>query len=129
MSSNSLGLVALLVHDYDEAIRFYTQALRFRLREDSDRGGGRRWVVVAPGEGGAGLVLVRAEDAARQALVGRQCGDSVFLFLDSADFWSDYAHMRAHGVRFAEEPREEAYGTVVVFHDLYGTKWDLLQRK
>lgn len=129
MSANTLGLVALLVHDYDEAIRFYTQALRFRLAEDTDRGGGRRWVVVTPGEGGAGLVLVRAKDAAQQELVGRQCGDSVFLFLNSVDFWSDYTHMRAHGVRFAEEPREEIYGTVVVFHDLYGNRWDLLQRK
>lgn len=129
MTARSLSLASLLVRDYDEAIAFFTQALRWHLREDSDRGGGKRWVVVAPDADGAGLLLARAATPEQQAQVGNQCGGRVFLFLHTYDFWGDYAHMREHGVQFAELPREEDYGTVVVFLDLYGNKWDLLQRK
>lgn len=127
--SARLSLVALLVRDYDEAIAFFTQALRFTLVEDSDRGGGKRWVVVAPRGGGAGLLLARAATQEQQAQIGRQSGGRVFLFLDTDDFDGDFAHMRAHGVRFAEEPRSEDYGKVVVFLDLYGNPWDLLQHR
>jgi catechol 2,3-dioxygenase-like lactoylglutathione lyase family enzyme len=126
--SRRLGLVALLVRDYDEAIAFFTRALRFDLVEDSDRGGGKRWVVVAPRDGGSGLLLARAATPQQQAQIGDQCGGRVFLFLETDDFHGDVAHMRAHGVEFCEEPRDEPYGWVVVFRDLCGNRWDLLQR-
>lgn len=126
--SARLSLVAVLVRDYDEAIAFFTQALRFTLVEDSDRGGGKRWVVVAPRGGGAGLLLARAATPEQEAQIGHQSGGRVFLFLDTDDFDGDLAHMRAYGVRFAEAPRSEDYGKVVVFLDLYGNRWDLLQR-
>lgn len=128
--SARLGLIALLVRDYDEAIAFFTQALRFDLVEDTDRGGGKRWVVVAPrgGGSGSGLLLARAVTPEQQAQVGDQCGGRVFLFLETDDFDGDLAYMRLHGVRLAEEPRNEDYGKVVVFLDLYGNRWDLLQR-
>lgn len=126
--SARLGLVALLVRDYDEAIAFFTQALRFDLVEDTDRGGGKRWVVVAPRGGGSGLLLARAVTPQQQAQIGDQCGGRVFLFLETDDFDGDLAHMRAQGVRLAEAPRGEDYGKVVVFLDLYGNRWDLLQR-
>ncbi|MBL8297156.1 MAG: VOC family protein [Rhodanobacteraceae bacterium] len=125
--SARLGLVALLVRDYDEAIAFFTQALRFVLVEDSDRGGGKRWVVVAPRGGGTGLLLARAVTPEQQAQIGCQAGGRVFLFLDTDDFDGEFAHMQAQGVRFAEQPRNEDYGKVVVFLDLYGNRWDLLQ--
>ena len=127
--SARLSLVALLVRDYDEAIAFFTQALRFDLVEDTDRGGGKRWVVVAPPGGGAGLLLARAATPQQQAQIGDQSGGRVFLFLETDDFAAQYAHMHAHGVRFAEEPRHEDYGSVVVFLDLHGNRWDLLQRR
>jgi catechol 2,3-dioxygenase-like lactoylglutathione lyase family enzyme len=130
MIARALTLTALLVRDYDEAIAFFTQVLRFDLIEDTPRGPGKRWVVVAPagGRGGA-LLLAQAATPEQQAQIGNQSGGRVFLFLETADFWSDYEHMRAAGVRFAEQPREEDYGSVVVFLDLYGNKWDLLQRR
>jgi catechol 2,3-dioxygenase-like lactoylglutathione lyase family enzyme len=124
----SLSLVALLVREYDEAIEWFTRALGFRLAEDEDRGGGKRWVVVAPpGEGGASLLLARAATPEQEAQVGRQAGGRVAFFLHTDDFQRDHAAMRSRGVRFTEEPREEAYGTVAVFLDLYGNRWDLLQ--
>ena len=124
-----IAAIALLVRDYDEAIAFFTGALRFRLLEDSDLGGGKRWVQVAPpGDGGSALLLARASSPAQRARVGDQCGGRVFLFLHSDDFDGDRAHMQAHGVRFTEAPRTEAYGRVVVFLDLYGNRWDLVER-
>ena len=126
--AQSIAAVSLLVNDYDEAIAFFTQALRFRLVEDTPLGSGKRWVRVAPdGPHGAALLLARAANPEQAAGVGYQSGGRVFLFLHTADFWGDYAHMQAHSVRFTEEPREEPYGTVVVFLDLYGNKWDLVQ--
>ncbi len=126
--SARLGLVALLVRDYDEAIAFFTGALRFTLVEDADRGGGKRWVVVVPPGGGSGLLLARAVGAEQQAQIGNQAGGRVFLFLDTDDFDAQFAHMQSHGVEFLEAPRAEDYGKVVVFRDLCGNKWDLLQR-
>jgi catechol 2,3-dioxygenase-like lactoylglutathione lyase family enzyme len=119
--------VALLVRDYDEAIRFFTQALGFQLLEDSPRPDGKRWILVAPPGGtGSALLLARAATPEQQSAVGNQAGGRVFLFLATDNFERDYRHMTAHAVRFTEEPRHEAYGTVVVFLDLYGNKWDLI---
>jgi catechol 2,3-dioxygenase-like lactoylglutathione lyase family enzyme len=122
-----IGHVALLVRDYDEAIAFFTDALGFSLIEDTDQGGGKRWVLVAPPGAETALLLARAATPEQLASVGNQGGGRVFLFLHTDDFERDYARMRAHGVRFTEEPRHEAYGTVAVFLDLYGNRWDLLQ--
>jgi catechol 2,3-dioxygenase-like lactoylglutathione lyase family enzyme len=123
-----LATVTLLVHDYDEAIRFFTEALRFDLVEDTPRGAGKRWVVVAPSRNaGATLLLAKAADDAQKAAVGNQAGGRVFLFLQTQDFAADHAHMKAHGVRFLEEPRHEPHGTVAVFQDFCGNRWDLLQ--
>ncbi|WP_242110348.1 VOC family protein [Luteimonas aquatica] len=125
-----LGLVALLVRDYDEAIAFYTQALGFDLLEDTDLGQGKRWVRVAPpGARETALLLAQASDEAQARRVGDQTGGRVGFFLHTDDFRRDHAAMRGHGVRFLEAPREEAYGTVAVFEDLYGNRWDLLQLK
>jgi len=122
-----IGRVTLIVRNYDEAIAFYTQKLGFKLLEDTDLGDGKRWVVVAPAEASTGLLLAQAADEAQAAFVGNQGGGRVWLFLHTDDFWSDYHRMQAAGVRFLEEPRQEVYATVVVFEDLYGNKWDLLQ--
>lgn len=125
--TKSLALISFLVRDYDEAITFFTEALRFELVEDTPLGDGKRWVRVAPpGSNGACLLLAKAVTAEQLAHVGDQTGGRVFLFLHTSDFWEDYGYMQAHGVRFAEEPRQEPYGWVVVFFDLYGNKWDLI---
>lgn len=123
----SLAAVSLLVHDYDDAIAFFTRVLRFHLRADTPLEGGKRWVVVAPAEDGPGLLLAKAANDAQRAQVGHQSGGRVFLFLHTTDFDADYAHLQACGVRFTETPREEPYGRVVVFLDLYGNRWDLIQ--
>ena len=128
--TQSIVSLALVVRDYDEALAFFTQVLRFTLIEDTDMGNGKRWVVVAPAGGqGASLLLAKAVNDEQTAHVGNQTGGRVFLFLHTTDFEGDYRHMQAHGVRFAEEPREEVYGRVVVFYDLYGNKWDMIQPK
>lgn len=128
--TRSIASVALVVRDYDEAVAFFTGALRFNLIEDTPLGNGKRWVVVAPQDsGGATLLLAKAATPEQEAHVGSQTGGRVFLFLHTSDFWEDYRHMQAHGVRFTEQPREEPYGTVVVFLDLYGNKWDMIQRR
>jgi lactoylglutathione lyase len=121
--------VALLVKDYDEAIAYYTGRLGFQLVEDAPLGGGKRWVVVSPpGDAGTSLLLARAATPEQESRVGNQTGGRVFLFLHTDDFWRDYHALREQGVRFVEQPREEEYGTVVVFEDLYGNRWDLVQR-
>ncbi|WP_189216272.1 MULTISPECIES: VOC family protein [Streptomyces] len=125
-----IALVTLVVDDYDEAIRFYTEALGFRLAEDAPRPDGGRWVVVEPGDagrGGCALLLARARGEAQRARIGDQTGGRVGFFLHTDDFARDHARMRAAGVTFLEEPRHEPYGTVAVFQDLYGNRWDLLQ--
>lgn len=124
-----LALVSLLVRDYDEAIAFYCNQLGFRLVEDTPQGQ-KRWVVVAPqGDSGSALLLARASDAEQQAMIGRQGAGRVWLFLQTDDFERDYQRMAATGVQFQEAPRYEPYGTVVVFADLYGNLWDLIERK
>jgi catechol 2,3-dioxygenase-like lactoylglutathione lyase family enzyme len=128
--SRRITQMALLVRDYDEAIRFFQRALGFTLLEDSPRENGKRWVRVGPtGEEGAALLLARAATPEQERAVGNQSGGRVFMFLETDDFARDYARMRAEGVRFTKEPRQEAYGTVVVFLDLYGNKWDLIGRR
>ena len=121
-----IAAVALVVRDYDEALAFYRDLLGFAVLEDTPLGGGKRWVVVAPRDGGAGLLLARAATPEQAARVGDQTGGRVFLFLRTADFGADYREMQARGVRFVGEPRAEAYGMVAVFLDLYGNRWDLI---
>ena len=128
--SLSIATVSLVVSDYDEAIAFYCERLGFALVADTDMGGGKRWVVVAPpGGSGAQLLLARADGEAQRAAIGNQGGGRVMFFLQSSDFARDHAAMMARGVRFLEAPRQEAYGSVAVFEDLYGNKWDLIQPK
>ncbi|WP_330240069.1 VOC family protein [Streptomyces sp. NBC_00525] len=123
-----LGLVALVVRDYDEAIAFYRDALGFELLEDTRIDAEKRWVVVAPpGARETALLLAKAAGDARGARVGDQTGGRVGWFLYTDAFDRDYARMRAAGVVFEEPPRHEPYGTVAVFQDLYGNRWDLLQ--
>jgi len=126
----NIGAVSLLVRDYDDAISFYTEKLQFELIEDTAMGGGKRWVVVAPpGSSETRLLLAKASPPEQVLHVGNQTGGRVFLFLHTDDFWRDYNRMKENNVHFLEEPRNEPYGTVVVFEDLYGNKWDLLEMK
>ena len=122
-----LGLISVLVADYDEAIEFYTQKLGFELVEDSPQGE-KRWVVVRPqGAVETAILLAKASNEQQKQQIGNQSGGRVFLFLNTDDFWRDHSRMQQQGVKFLETPREETYGTVAVFEDLYGTRWDLLQ--
>jgi catechol 2,3-dioxygenase-like lactoylglutathione lyase family enzyme len=126
----SLLHVSLVVRDYDEALDFFCKKLRFTLVEDTYQPEqDKRWVVIAPPgtSGGATVLLARASDDAQRAAIGRQTGGRVFLFLATDDFARDYAEMRSAGVRFVREPKDEPYGTVAVFEDLYGNLWDLIQ--
>lgn len=124
-----LGLVAFLVRDYDEAIRWFTERLGFALCEDTAIDAVKRWVVVAPPGDGARLLLAKAANDEHRAAVGRQAGGRVGFFLETDDFDRDYASMTSRGVSFAEIPRAERYGKVAVFLDLYGGKWDLVERR
>jgi len=122
--------IAIVVRDYDEAIDYYTRVLGFDLIEDEPRGPGKRWVRVAPrGDHGASLLLAKAANEEQTSRIGNQTGGRVFLFLHTDDFQRDYAAYSARGVKFIEQPRYEEYGTVVVFEDIYGNKWDLIERK
>ncbi len=123
-----IGNIALVVENYDDAIEFYTTKLQFTLVEDTHLGGGKRWVQISPpNSNGTNLLLAQASTDQQKAAIGNQTGGRVFLFLQTNDFWRDYELMKANGVVFDEQPRVEEYGTVVVFQDLYGNKWDLLQ--
>lgn len=133
----SINTVSLLVHDYDEAIAFYTEKLGFRLLEDTVLGDdGKRWVLITPdnatsgttgNRGGVRLLLARASTPEQKLAVGNQAGGRVMFFLDTDDFWRDHKAMSSAGVTFKEAPREETYGIVAVFQDLYGNLWDLIQ--
>lgn len=119
--------IALVVTDYDEAIAFYTQKLDFELLEDSRLSDSKRWVLVKPrGDGHCALLLARAVGEAQQSRVGNQPGGRVFLFLHTDDFERDYNNMLQKQVRFVRPPAREPYGTVAVFEDLYGNRWDLI---
>lgn len=128
MTSLSLALTTCLVRDYDEAIAFFVEKLGFSLIEDTPLGEGKRWVVVAPGDGGA-LLLAKAVGARQMARLGDQTGGRVGFFLHTDDFERDHRKMTERGVHFVEQPRHEPYGTVAVFEDPYGNRWDLLQPK
>jgi catechol 2,3-dioxygenase-like lactoylglutathione lyase family enzyme len=123
-----LGLVTLVVRDYDEAISFFVDAVGFELRADTRLEDRKRWVVVAPRSAReTGLLLAKAATPAQEARIGDQTGGRVGLFLYTDDFDGDHARMSAAGVRFLESPRDEGYGRVAVFEDLYGNRWDLIQ--
>lgn len=123
-----LAHVTLLVRDYDEALTFFTEALGFRVIKDSPLPLGKRWLVVSPpASRGTSLLLAQATTPRQLQQVGNQAAGRVFLFLHTDDFWRDYRLMQASNVKFLEAPRHEPYGTVAVFEDLYGNKWDLLQ--
>ena len=122
--------ISLLVENYDDAIEFYTKKLSFQLLENTDMGAGKRWVLISPpNTNGTNILLAKATNEQQSQAIGNQAGGRVFLFLQTNDFWRDYQQMKNQGVEFCEEPRVEEYGTVVVFKDLYGTKWDLLELK
>jgi len=125
----SIVHIALVVKDYDDAIEFYTKKLHFTLVEDSYQPEqDKRWVVISPpGSTGTTILLARASNEEQENFIGNQCGGRVFLFLNSDDFWRDYNDMLANGIKFIREPKEQDYGTVAVFEDLYGNRWDLLQ--
>ncbi|PKR52721.1 VOC family protein [Thalassospira povalilytica] len=123
-----IGLCALIVRDYDDAIAFYTDKVGFDLIEDTDMGDGKRWVIVAPKAATeTRILLARASGADQENAIGNQTGGRVGFFLNTDDFARDHARMTRAGVRFLEAPRHEPYGTVAVFEDLYGNKWDLLE--
>jgi catechol 2,3-dioxygenase-like lactoylglutathione lyase family enzyme len=122
-----IATIALVVADYDEAIAFYCDALGFSLVVDKVLAPDKRWVLVAPPGGGARLLLAQADGPEQQAVIGRQAGGRVMLFLETDNFVRDHRQMRDRGVWFLEEPRHEPYGTVAVFADLYGNKWDLIE--
>jgi len=126
-----IGAISLLVHDYDAAIAFYVGTLGFDLSEDTDMGGigggGKRWVRVTPKGGETSLLLARATTDGQQAQVGNQAGGRVWLFLETDDLMRDHDAWLAAGVHFRETPRHETYGKVVVFEDLYGNAWDLIE--
>jgi catechol 2,3-dioxygenase-like lactoylglutathione lyase family enzyme len=131
-----LAQLAITVRDYDEAIAFYVNKLGFTLLEDTDMGNGKRWVRVRPPVGkpsadehGPTFLLAKAVTPQQLQSVGNQTGGRVFLFMDTDDFWRDYNALAAKGVEFQGPPREEAYGTVAVFVDLYGNKFDLIGRR
>jgi len=126
----TLGHIALVVREYDEAIAFFTRTLNFKLIEDTRMSEEKRWVLIAPpGSQGTSLLLARAATPEQLSRIGNQTGGRVFLFLHTDDFWRDYNEMTARKVKFTRPPSEETYGTVAVFEDLYGNQWDLLQRK
>ena len=127
--SRSLVHTSLLVTDYDEALAFFTQVLRWQVREDLRLSSSKRWIVVAPSDTGGALLLALASTPEQRALIGRQCGGRVGWFLHTDTLDADMAHMQSHGVHFTETPRTEAYGRVVVFIDPWGNRWDLIEPK
>lgn len=125
----SIAHIALVVRDYDEALDFYVGKLGFHVVEDRHQPEqNKRWLLIAPpGASGTSLLLARASKPEQESFIGNQTGGRVFLFLQTDDFWRDFTRMKAAGIVFVREPGEEPYGTVAVFQDLYGNRWDLLQ--
>jgi catechol 2,3-dioxygenase-like lactoylglutathione lyase family enzyme len=127
MINRSIGLVTLVVDEYEPAIRFFVEILGFSLIEDTELGEGKRWVVVAAGASGTSLLLARSKNTEETQAIGRQTGGRVGFFLETDDFMRDFADYSARGVRFLEPPRQEAYGMVAVFEDYCGNRWDLIE--
>jgi catechol 2,3-dioxygenase-like lactoylglutathione lyase family enzyme len=126
--SQRLVQIALVVNDYDEAIKFYTEKLNFTLIEDTLLSETKRWVIISPkGESSCALLLAKAANEEQKSRIGNQTGGRVFLFLHTDNFWRDYNGMLANNIHFVRHPSEEAYGTVAVFEDLYGNLWDLIE--
>jgi len=126
----SIAHIALVVNDYDEAIKFYTEKLDFTLVDDTPQSETKRWVLVAPkGSQECCLLLAKGVGEEQRSRIGNQTGGRVFLFLKTDDFWRDYGNMKGLGVKFVREPKTEEYGTVAVFEDLYGNLWDLVEFK
>jgi catechol 2,3-dioxygenase-like lactoylglutathione lyase family enzyme len=126
--SQHLAHIALVVNDYDEAIDFYCNKLGFELKEDTVMSETKRWVLVQPkGEGSCSLLLAKAVGDEQQSRIGNQTGGRVFLFLYTDDFWRDYNNYTSKGIEFIREPKDEVYGTVAVFKDVYGNLWDLIE--
>jgi len=126
----TIAHIALVVNDYDEAIKFYTEKLNFRLVEDTVQSDTKRWVLVAPkGAEECCLLLAKGVGEEQKSRIGNQTGGRVFLFLKTDDFWRDFKNMQAQGITFVREPKTEDYGTVAVFEDLYGNLWDLVEFK
>ncbi|WP_298543587.1 VOC family protein [uncultured Aquimarina sp.] len=126
----SLGAITIVVKNYDEAIHYYLAKLDFKLIEDTKLSDKKRWVIIAPNNSSeTSILLAEAATTEQKKAIGNQTGGRVFLFLHTDDFWRDYKNMKSKGVSFLEEPRDEVYGTVVVFEDLYGNKWDLIEHK
>ena len=126
MSAARISALALLVPDYDQGIRFYRDVMGFRLVEDIDQGR-KRWVTMEPPGGGIKIVIARAEGELQIAAIGNQAGGRVWLFLQTDDFWRDHRKMKEAGVFFEEEPRVEIYGTVAVWRDPFGNRWDMIE--
>jgi catechol 2,3-dioxygenase-like lactoylglutathione lyase family enzyme len=124
--SHTLGAITYLVRDYDEAKSWFTEKLGFMIQEDTDLGGGKRWLRIAA-EGGSSLLLAKAANEEQRAAIGKAAGGRVAFFLYTEDFESSAASMKNNGVKFREAPRHEPYGTVAVFEDLYGNAWDLIE--
>ena len=126
----TIAQLTLLVNDYDEAIKFYTEKLNFVLKEDTQLSETKRWVLVAPpGSDGCCILLAKADGEEQKSKVGNQTGGRVFLFLNTDDIWRDHKNMKEKEITFIREPKEEVYGTVAVFADLYGNLWDLIEPK
>jgi catechol 2,3-dioxygenase-like lactoylglutathione lyase family enzyme len=126
----TIAHIALVVDDYDEAIKFYTEKLQFTLLEDTVQSPTKRWVLVAPkGSKECSLLLAKGVGEEQRSRIGNQTGGRVFLFLQTDDFWRDYQNLQSQGINFVREPKNEEYGTVAVFEDLYGNLWDLIEFK
>ena len=124
----SIAHIALVVDDYDDAIKFYTEKLDFTLLDDTPQSETKRWVLVAPPDSNeCCLLLAKGVDDEQRSHIGNQTGGRVFLFLRTDDFWRDYETYRERGIKFVRDPKTEDYGTVAVFEDLYGNLWDLIQ--
>jgi len=124
--NRQLTQIALVVADYDDAIKFYTERLHFKLIEDTILSDTKRWVVISPGSGGSSILLAKAANEEQRSRIGNQTGGRVFLFLHTDDFDRDYKSMNASGIKFVREPVDEKWGRVAVFEDLYGNLWDLI---
>ena len=123
----NLSAITFFVDDYDSAIEYFTTVLNFTLTEDKVTGENSRFVLVTPPHSATSLLLAQAKNDTEMALIGSQAADKVFLILNTDDFWRDFNAMQSKGVEFLETPREEVYGTVAIFRDKFGNKWDLIQ--